>query len=111
MSLDPPVGSSGEIGIMQILPARASAEGIDPKQLRDPDVNIWLGTMLLARYYHQEGTIAGAAMKYVAGPGVFAHHYPADVRDYIGWYSKSVATYANFFSQAPRFQPVSKPTF
>jgi soluble lytic murein transglycosylase-like protein len=103
MSLRPPDGSSGEIGIMQILPARAKSEGVDPRRLRNPDVDMWLGTKLLARYYREEGSIARAAMKYVAGPGVFDHTYPAGVRDYIRWYSNSVQGYADYFAQYVNF--------
>jgi hypothetical protein len=99
MSPRPPDGSSGEIGIMQILPARARAEGVNPRRLRNPDVDMWLGTKLLARYYQEEGNVTGAAMKYVAGPGVFEHSYPADVGEYIRWYSRSVRAYANYFAQ------------
>ena len=103
MSLGPPDGSAGEIGIMQILPTRAKSEGIDPRSLRDPDVDMWLGTKLLARYYREEGSIARAAMKYVAGPGVFDHRYPAAVRDYIRWYSNAVQNYADYFAQYVSF--------
>jgi hypothetical protein len=103
ISLRPPDGSSGEIGIMQILPARARSEGVDPRSLRDPDVDMWLGTKLLARYYREEGSIARAAMKYVAGPGVFDHRYPAPLRDYIRWYSMSVQDYADYFAHYVKF--------
>ena len=97
MTLYPADGSSGEIGILQILPARAQAEGVNPKSLRSPDVDMWLGTKLLAEYFQQEGSIRRAAMQYVAGPNVFAHHYPARVRDYVAWYSNSVHDYAGYF--------------
>jgi Transglycosylase SLT domain len=103
MSLRPPDGSSGEIGIMQILPARARSEGIDPRCLRNPDVDMWLGTKLLARYYRQEGSIARASMEYVGGPRVFDHRYPATVRDYIRWYSSSVQNYADYFAHYVNF--------
>jgi soluble lytic murein transglycosylase-like protein len=99
LSLYPPDGSSGEIGIMQILPARAVAEGVDPGRLRNPEVDMWLGTKLLARYYREEGSVRRAAMKYVAGPNVFAHHYPPGVRRYIRWYSNSVLLYAAYFAK------------
>jgi soluble lytic murein transglycosylase-like protein len=103
MTLNPADGSSGEIGILQILPARAKAEGVNPKSLRNPDVNMWLGTKLLAQYYREEGTISGAAMKYVAGPNLFNHRYPPSVRDYIAWYSGSVRSYARYFKQYVNF--------
>ncbi|HUY15840.1 MAG TPA: transglycosylase SLT domain-containing protein [Terriglobia bacterium] len=97
MTLHPADGSSGEIGILQILPARAKAEGVNPKSLRNPDVDMWLGTKLLAEYFQQDGSIRRAAMQYVAGPNVFAYHYPARVRDYVAWYSNSVHDYAGYF--------------
>ncbi len=99
LSLYPSDGSSGEIGIMQILPARAISEGVDPDRLRNPEVDMWLGTKLLARYYREEGSVRRAAMKYVAGPNVFDHHYPPSVRGYIRWYSDSVQLYAAYFAK------------
>jgi soluble lytic murein transglycosylase-like protein len=103
MALRPARGASGEIGIMQIMPERARLEGVDPSSLDDPETNLWLGTKLLARYYSEEGSVARAAMKYVAGPGVFEKRYAPDVRDYISWYSASVQNYARYFGQYLNF--------
>ena len=103
MNLHPARGSSGEIGIMQIMPERARLEAVDPSSLYDPEMNLWLGTKLLARYYGEEGSVARAAMKYVAGPGVFEKHYPPDMRDYISWYSASVDNYARYFGRHVNF--------
>jgi hypothetical protein len=97
MSLHPPRGSSGEIGMMQIMPERARLEGVDPARLEDPETNMWLGTKLLGRYYKQEGSVARAAMMYVAGPGVFGKTYGPDLRNYIGRYSASVDNFATYF--------------
>ncbi len=97
MSLYPPRGSSGEIGIMQIMPERARLEGVDPARLEDPETNMWLGTKLLARYYKQEGSVVRAAMMYVAGPGVFEKTYGPDLRNYIAHYSSSVDNFATYF--------------
>ena len=97
MSLHPPRGSSGEIGMMQIMPERARLEGVDPARLEDPETNMWLGTKLLARYYKQEGSVARAAMMYVAGPGVFEKTYGPDLRNYIAHYSASVNNFATYF--------------
>ena len=97
MSLHPPRGSSGEIGMMQIMPERARLEGLDPPRLEDPETNMWLGTKLLARYYKQEGSVARAAMMYVAGPGVFEKTYGPDLRNYIARYSSSVQNFATYF--------------
>jgi hypothetical protein len=103
MNLHPARGSSGEIGIMQIMPERARLEGVDPARLTDPETNLRLGTMLLARYYSEEGSVARAAMKYVAGPGVFGKRYAPEVRDYISWYSSSVDNNARYFGQYLNF--------
>ena len=97
ITLHPPRGSSGEIGMMQIMPERARLEGVDPSRLEDPDTNMWLGTKLLARYYKQEGSVARAAMMYVAGPGVFEKTYGPDLRNYIAHYSASVDNFATYF--------------
>jgi soluble lytic murein transglycosylase-like protein len=103
LSLESADGSSGEIGMMQILPARAKAEGVNPRSLRNPDVDMWLGTKLLAEYYQQEGSVSRAAMKYVAGPNVFNHQYPMAVREYIAWYSNSVKDYSQYFKSYVNF--------
>jgi hypothetical protein len=84
---------------LQILPSRAEAEGVNPSSLADPEVNLWLGTKLLAQYFREEGSTARAAMKYVAGPGVFQRRLSADLREYIAWYSASVENYAQYFAQ------------
>jgi len=97
MTLHPPRGSSGEIGMMQILPERARAEGVDASRLKDPEWNMWLGTKLLARYYQQEGSVARAAMMYVAGPHVFQRTYGPELRTYIARYSASVDNFATYF--------------
>lgn len=103
MTLHPPRGSSGEIGMMQIMPERARLEGVDPSRLEDPETNMWLGTKLLARYFQQEGSVARAAMMYVAGPNVFARTYGADLRNYIARYSSSVENFANYFGMYLNF--------
>ena len=103
MSLRPPRGSSGEIGMMQIMPERARLESVDPARLEDPKTNMWLGTKLLARYYKQEGSVARAAMMYVAGPGVFGKTYGPDLRNYIARYSSSVANFATYFGTYMNF--------
>jgi hypothetical protein len=97
MTLHPPRGSSGEVGMMQIMPERARLEGVDPSHLEDPEWNMWLGTKLLARYYQQEGSVARAAMMYVAGPNVFNRTYGPELRDYIAHYSSSVGNFATYF--------------
>lgn len=98
-SLDPPRGSSGEVGVMQILPERCRLEGYRPSRLLNPEFNIWLGTTLLARYFAEEKSYARAAAKYVAGPGVFDRQYSKELREYIDAYAASVENYAKYFAR------------
>ena len=95
---NPPRGSAGEVGMFQIMPERCRLEGWPSKRLSEPDFNAWMGTMLLARYYKEEGSVARAAAKYVAGPGVFNKEYSKDMWAYINWYATTVDTYASYFS-------------
>jgi len=94
-------GGSGEVGMFQIMPARCVTEGWPARRLSEPEFNAWMGTMLLARYYQEEGSVARAAAKYVAGPGVFNKTYSKDLWAYINWYASTVESYADYFS---RFQ-------
>jgi len=94
----PPRGAAGEVGMFQILPERCRIEGWPPKRLEEPEFNAWLGTLLLARYYKEEGSWARAAAKYVAGPGVFDRSYSQDLWAYIYWYASSVVRYAGYFA-------------
>ncbi len=95
----PPRGAAGEVGMFQILPARCRLEGWPPQRLKEPEFNAWLGTLLLARYYQEEGSWARAAAKYVAGPGVFDRSYSHEMWAYINWYASSVDNYAGYFSR------------
>jgi hypothetical protein len=92
-------GSSGEVGIFQIMPERCRLEGQPPERLGEPEFNAWMGTLLLARYYQEEGSVARAAAKYVAGPKVFNKEYSRDMWAYINWYATTVDTYASYFSR------------
>src|SRR5271157_180622 len=96
---NPPRGSAGEVGMFQIMPQRCRLEGWPSKRLSEPEFNAWMGTMLLARYYKEEGSVARAAAKYVAGPGVFNKKYSEDMWAYINWYATTVDTYAGYFSR------------
>jgi soluble lytic murein transglycosylase-like protein len=99
LNANPPRGSAGEVGMFQIMPERCRLEGWPSKRLSEPEFNAWMGTMLLARYYQEEGSIARAAAKYVAGPGVFNKQYSKDMWAYINWYATTVDTYASYFSR------------
>lgn len=95
----PARGAAGEVGMFQIMPTRCTLEGWPARRLSEPQFNAWMGTMLLARYYQEEGSMARAAAKYVAGPGVFNKKYSKDVWAYINWYASTVDSYASYFSR------------
>ena len=59
------VGSSGEIGVMQLMPATAAGLGVDPTDLNQ---NVTGGVSLLASLYQQYGTWTQALEAYNAGP-------------------------------------------
>jgi soluble lytic murein transglycosylase-like protein len=99
LNINPPNGSSGEVGMFQIMPERCRLEGWSPKRLSEPEFNAWMGTRLLARYYQEEGSVARAAAKYVAGPGVFDKEYSKDMWAYINRYATTVDSYASYFSR------------
>jgi soluble lytic murein transglycosylase-like protein len=99
MNPHPTRGAAGEMGMFQILPERCTLEGWPARRLKEPEFNAWLGTLLLSRYYQEEGSVARAAAKYVAGPGVFDRKYSKDVWTYINWYASTVDSYASYFSR------------
>ena len=59
------VGSSGEIGVMQLMPATAAGLGVDPSDLTQ---NVTGGVSLLASLYQQYGNWTQALEAYNAGP-------------------------------------------
>jgi soluble lytic murein transglycosylase-like protein len=59
------VGSSGEIGVMQLMPATAAGLGVDPTDLNQ---NVTGGVSLLASLYQQYGNWTQALEAYNAGP-------------------------------------------
>jgi soluble lytic murein transglycosylase-like protein len=59
------VGSSGEIGVMQLMPATAAGLGVDPSDLNQ---NVTGGVSLLASLYQQFGNWTQALEAYNAGP-------------------------------------------
>lgn len=60
------VGSAGEIGIFQLMPATATALGVDPA---DPQQNIQGGVTYLRQMLAQFGDPAKAVAAYNCGPG------------------------------------------
>jgi soluble lytic murein transglycosylase-like protein len=59
------VGSAGEIGVMQLMPATAAGLGVDPSDLNQ---NVTGGVSLLASLYQQFGNWSDALAAYNAGP-------------------------------------------
>jgi hypothetical protein len=70
LNLNPARGSSGEIGMMQVMPATGKAMGFDEKALADPQKNIEAGIEYLKRALAAtENDPKLAAVYYNGGPG------------------------------------------
>lgn len=83
------IGSSGEIGIFQLMPATAAGLGVDPT---DPNQNIAGGISLLRQMLSRYGDPAKALAAYNWGPGSASNPR----LDYV------LATYgANWFAHIP----------
>lgn len=64
---------SGATGIMQIMPATAKGLGVDPSQLKDPQVNIEAGAKLIAELMKRyNGNIKQVLSAYNASPSAVA---------------------------------------
>ena len=59
-------GSSGEIGVFQLMPATAAQLGVDPT---DPEENVQGGITYLQQLYAQFGNWPAAVAAFNAGPG------------------------------------------
>jgi soluble lytic murein transglycosylase-like protein len=74
-------GSSGEIGIFQLMPATAAQLGVDPT---DANQNIQGGVSYLAQLYAQFGDWKSAIAAYNAGPGrVASGNIPSSTQGYV----------------------------
>jgi len=86
------IGSSGERGLMQIMPATARGLGYrgNVEGLHDPEVNIKLGVKYLAKAYRMaDGDLCQTVLRYNAGLGAKqmttnAAKYCAKVKKYLG---------------------------
>jgi len=73
------VSPAGAIGLMQVMPAtgqmlarRAGVSGFQPSMLRQPELNVRLGTLFLADLLARNGSPTEAFAAYNAGPGRLA---------------------------------------
>jgi soluble lytic murein transglycosylase-like protein len=89
-----PDGSSGEIGIFQIMPATGAGLGYSVAQLRDPAQNIEAGIKYLYQLLARFGDVGEALAAYNWGPTKFAQalanygsdwffHIPSSTQNYV----------------------------
>jgi Transglycosylase SLT domain len=92
------VGSSGEIGVFQLMPATAAGLNVDPTDLSQ---NVQGGVSLLASLYHRYGNWVQALEAYNAGPtAVDQGRVP----------SSSVGYAVNVMASAASYSGVNQPT-
>lgn len=115
------VSAAGAIGLMQVMPAtgrklaaKAGLKRITSQQLKDPDINIRLGTIYLAELLGRYGgRVPDALAAYNAGPtrlvrwrefpeyvddDLFAERIPfAETRDYVKVVQQNAAIYAMLY--------------
>jgi soluble lytic murein transglycosylase-like protein len=98
------IGSKGEIGIFQLMPATAASLGVDPTNWQE---NIRGGIAYLASLFGQFGSWDQALAAYNAGPGrVSRGQVPASTQSYV----RSVLNLAQSFGSSllaavPAFYP------
>ena len=102
-------GTSGEIGMMQVMPATGKGLGFDEKALADPQKNIEAGIKYLQRGLAATGNDPMlAAAFYNGGPGaVEALRGGKDPDQRVIDYVRSLNSYGTF-DQAPQGQPTAQ---
>jgi hypothetical protein len=75
MTFKPLTGTSGEIGVMQVMPGTAKQYGYKPEDLQDLDKNVEIGLKILKSHIGKFNDPMLAAAAYNAGPG---HPYFTD---------------------------------
>lgn len=110
LNLNPSRGSSGEIGMMQVMPATGKAMGFDEKALADPQKNIEAGIQYLKRALAAtENDPRLAAVYYNGGPGALEALKSGKEPDpRVINYVRSLSSYGTF-AQAPQGQEQQAP--
>jgi len=106
LNLNPARGSSGEIGMMQVMPATGKAIGFDEQALLDPQKNIEAGVEYLRRALVATGNNPKlAAAYYNGGPGALEALKSGKEPDQrVINYVRSLSSYGTF-ANAPQVQP------
>ncbi len=108
---NPPRGSSGEIGIMQVMPGTGRGIGFDEKKLQDVDQNIEAGIAYLKQGLQATGNDPKlAAVYYNGGPGaVQALSSGKDPDPRVIEYVRSINSFGTFGRPAQAEQPATPP--
>lgn len=86
-------GSSGEIGVFQLMPATAASLGVDPT---DAAQNIQGGIAYLQQLFAQFGNWPQAIAAYNAGPGrVASGNIPSSTQSYVASVLAKVSSFAD----------------
>ncbi len=93
------IGSSGEVGVFQLMPGTAAELGVNPYNLSE---NVNGGLAYLSQQYQRFGSWDMALAAYNAGPGrVASGNVPASTRSYV----------SNILGYNSGLQLPSRPTF
>lgn len=108
---NPPRGSSGEIGIMQVMPGTGRGIGFDEKKLQDVDQNIEAGIAYLKQGLQATGNDPKlAAVYYNGGPGaVQALSSGKDPDPRVIEYVRAINSFGTFGRPAQAEQPATPP--
>jgi hypothetical protein len=106
MTFKPLTGTSGEIGVMQVMPGTAKQYGYKPEDLQDLDKNVEIGLKILKSHIGKFNDPMLAAAAYNAGPGhpFFTDPAKNSLPDSTKQYIKDIAGFGGFGS-IPTEQP------
>lgn len=94
LTFKPTTGTSGEIGLMQIMPSTAKLYGYEPDELQSLDRNLEIGLKILKAHMDQYGDPRKAAAAYNSGR---ATNLPESTTKYVD----AIAAYGGFDPSAP----------